>query len=182
MKRKIATSGNGELSLRTGGTPLQVSVINKPRKGSSEASARTVYRRTKAVEGYRESISGTKTEDVQRQKWAELRQLGRDELQELLHKSGLNIEVSEQSAIAMKSDLGIPWNRLRNLKCWLESFKLHIASEKKMRKVAGEQKYSEVEAENTPMMFPGPEIKLAPLVQVTDLDSLLFGHLEENLK
>lgn len=43
----------------------------------------------------------------------EIRHLSRSERQELLHSAGFTLEIPAEQGLAMKADLGIPWNKLR---------------------------------------------------------------------
>ena len=87
-----------------------MTLVSHPRLGSSP-SKRTLSRRTKSVESYRESIGGDVNVHA-----LELRHLAKQERQEILKCSGLTLEVPPGEGLAMKSDLGIPWNKLRHLR------------------------------------------------------------------
>ncbi|XP_048588967.1 uncharacterized protein LOC116611084 isoform X3 [Nematostella vectensis] len=115
-----------------------------------------------------------------------MQRMGQEERETIAQEAGLKIEVPEGQWLAMKADIGIPWNKLRELKRWLNSFGLQIASEKKQRKLAEGQKFTDIYSEEMPFVFSknggGTEIRLAVCAQVEDLTALVYGHLEENME
>ncbi|EDO40570.1 predicted protein [Nematostella vectensis] len=121
-----------------------------------------------------------------RPKKAEMQRMGQEERQTIVQEVGLKIEVPEGQGLAMKANIGIPWNKLRKLKRWLNSFGLQIASEKKQRKLAEDLKFADIYSEEMPFVFSktggGTEIRLAVCVQVEDLTALVYSHLEENME
>ena len=61
---------------------------------------------------------------------------------------------------------------------------MKLASEGAMREITHANMQLAIEAENVPMSFPehgGNDVKLAPLVQITDLKEAIFSMLE-NIK
>ncbi|XP_048588874.1 E3 ubiquitin-protein ligase TRIM39-like [Nematostella vectensis] len=186
MKRKLSVSQSLPVLLFTGGTPLKICHVPRPRTNSSSASSKTVQRRASVVETLRQQISGGERDDILRQKKAEMQRMGQEERETIAQEAGLKIEVPEGQGLAMKADIGIPWNKLRELKRWLNSFGLQIASEKKQRKLAEGQKFTDIYSEEMPFVFSktggGTEIRLAVCAQVEDLTALVYGHLEENME
>ena len=60
---------------------------------------------------------------------------------------------------------------------------MKLASEGAMRKIAHDNMQLDMEAENVPMSFSQPEsdeVKLAPLVQITDLKEAIFPMLDKH--
>ena len=80
---------------------------------SSEASARTLKRRTEMISRVRYITSGG---DNMVQLASEIQSLTKAEREELLHNAQLPIIIPTSQALAMKADLGIPWNKLRILR------------------------------------------------------------------
>lgn len=62
------------------------------------------------MENVRDLISSG---DAQFQLQEEIKHLSKEERQDLLKKAGFTLEVSPEQGLAMKADLGIPWNKLR---------------------------------------------------------------------
>lgn len=80
------------------------------------ASKKTVQRRASTVENIRMTISGGEKNDVEIQRMSELRRLGREERQSIIREAGLRLEIPPGEGLAMKSELGIPWNKLRHIR------------------------------------------------------------------
>ena len=57
----------------------------------------------------REVVSGG---DCNRQIQLEVKRLPREDRQQLLRSAGLNLRVPEGQGLAMKCDVGLPWNKL----------------------------------------------------------------------
>ncbi|KAK3700155.1 hypothetical protein QZH41_009868 [Actinostola sp. cb2023] len=116
MKRKRKSTNSQQIVLNSGGTPLKLSIVNSVRKNSTEASKKTVQRRASTVEQVRRVITGGTNEDCQIQQVAEFRRLGREERQQFVQEAGLSIEIPPEEGLAMKSELGIPWNKIRHIR------------------------------------------------------------------
>ena len=80
---------------------------------TSDASKRTVRRRSETLSKVREITSGG---DTTAQLAAEVKSLSKAEREELLQQAQLPILIPTNHALAMKADLGIPWNKLRILR------------------------------------------------------------------
>ena len=61
----------------------------------------------------REVVSGG---DCNRQLQLEVKRLPHEDRLELLRNAGLNLHVPEGQGLAMKCDVGLPWNKLRALR------------------------------------------------------------------
>ena len=89
--------------------------MRSPRTPSSKASARTVRERTRKIGDLRATVSGGDTtlqlsREIHQQSPDECKQL----LDELLAMPGtFKVQVSAHEALAVKSDLQIPWTKLR---------------------------------------------------------------------
>ena len=75
---------------------------------SPEASSKTVKQRSTTI---RKDISA----DPEYQLQSELKGLSKSAREDLL-KSELTAEVTAEQSVAMKEDLGIPWNKLRTIR------------------------------------------------------------------
>ena len=79
---------------------------------SSEASSKTLSRRTHTLSQLRTSLSGG---DTSAQLQSEIRALFKEERQEVLKEAHLPIEIPPDHALAMKADLALPWARMRSI-------------------------------------------------------------------
>jgi hypothetical protein len=80
---------------------------------TSEVSSRTAARRTKALNRVREVVSGG---DPNQQLQLEVKSLTRDDRERLLRSAGFTIHVPVGQGLAMRCDVGLPWNQLRELR------------------------------------------------------------------
>jgi hypothetical protein len=77
---------------------------------TSNACVRTIKRRNKSMGIIREVISGG---DSASQFKEELKTLDKDGREELLRSAGFTLDIPAEQGLAMKADLGLPWNKLR---------------------------------------------------------------------
>jgi len=96
--------------------PLKLLISSATRKASNDASKKTIQRRASAIESYRYEISGGTVADYKLQQLSEIRRLGREERRDIVSEAGLSIEIPPDEGLAMKSELGIPWNKIRNMR------------------------------------------------------------------
>ena len=80
---------------------------------TADASKRTIERRTEVLGHVRQLASGG---DISAQFAAEIKVLNKAEREDLLHQAQLPVVIPANHALAMKADLGIPWNKLRILR------------------------------------------------------------------
>ena len=80
---------------------------------TADASKRTIERRTEVLGHVRQLASGG---DISAQFAAEIKVLNTAEREDLLHQAQLPVVIPANHALAMKADLGIPWNKLRILR------------------------------------------------------------------
>ena len=93
---------------------------------SSEASKKTLLRRSHHLAKARESISGGASV-VQLQ--SEIRCLSKEDRQEILKGANLPIIIPTEHVLAMKADLSLPWAKLRvisRLACMLNTYSLNL--------------------------------------------------------
>lgn len=71
------------------------------------------------METFREDISRTSDKDklsVSVQQLAELRRLGQEERIAIIKEAGLALDIPPDEGLAMKTELGLPWNKIRHLR------------------------------------------------------------------
>ena len=89
--------------------------IPVPRVSSLEASGRTLRRRRDDLMRQRVSISGSSA-DAQAQLCLEVKALPEEERQSLLKEAGVTSTLDATQSLAIKSELSLPWYRLRILR------------------------------------------------------------------
>lgn len=141
--------------------------------------------------------------DSRSQMLAEIRHLSKDDRQNLLTSGGFTLDIPPGQGLAMKADLGIPWNKLRTIRRqgylykgtniqgfkshrWLKEWGLSMRSEKRQRVAAHELIGDNLEAESIPLTFPlkggGEEVRAAALCYAPNIVDKVVSLLEENEK
>lgn len=92
--------------------PLTMVRVANSRVPSSEASRWTLKRRTNTIAKVRSIESAG---DSSAQLASEIKSLSKEEREQLLSEAQLPIYIPPDHALALKSDLSIPWNKLRTL-------------------------------------------------------------------
>ena len=95
---------------------MKVCKVSHARKGSTTVCERTLQRRSASMEVIRGSISGNSLKDSACQIANEQKRRGVDERRDIMKKAGFEVEVPPGEGIAFKSNLAIPWNKLRLLR------------------------------------------------------------------
>lgn len=144
---------------------------------TSDASDRTIARRNKIIDRVRDVVSGG---DSAAQLREEVKHLSKAERQELLHSGGFRLDVPAEQGLAMKADLGLPWNKFNHFR-WLNQWGISLSSEKRQRKVARTLLGDNLEAEAVPLTFPlkksgGEEVRAVAYCYVPDLLQRVFHH------
>ena len=80
-------------------------------------------------------ISGSSSEAISTQTTHIVKSMGVTAREEIIKKLDVVIKISPEQVEAMKSCLSIPWNIFREMRRWLATFKVSIASEELSRKV-----------------------------------------------
>ena len=177
--------------------------VTTPRVDSQMASQRTRHRRSEEISSVRQVVSGGA--HIQQLK-DEVGILDEGERRKLLLQSKpLQVQIPVEEGLAMKADLGIPWNEMRTLRRlhtisstnlnrydipvyswirWMKAWGVSIASERKQRALSKELVGSNLASEAALFSFPmescGEELRPAPLVYVPDLSGKIFQLLEQN--
>ncbi len=79
---------------------------------SSEASSKTLSRRTQTLSQLRMTLSGG---DTSTQLQSEIRALTAEERRAVLKDANLPVEIPPDHALAMKADLALPWFKMRQI-------------------------------------------------------------------
>ncbi len=79
---------------------------------SSDASDKTLHRRSHELMEHREVASGGQSSQLQN----EVKCLGKEEWQNLLADAGFTVEFQQKHGLAVKVDLGMTWYKVRELR------------------------------------------------------------------
>lgn len=88
---------------------------------TADASSKTIARRIKTMDKVRDLVS---CGDSSTQLREEIKHLSKTERQELLHTAGFTLDIPPEQGLAMKADLGLPWNKLRIIRRQGRSLKI----------------------------------------------------------
>ena len=123
----VGAQEDGILEVTTAGKPQTWVCLTKGQSPNSDASERTLCQRTSELQHVSQIVSVSSSTA---QKAHEIRQLHKDEQDELLHSARLLPKGAKSgAALAMKGDLHVPWyNKLQKLRHWLRSFGLSFKS------------------------------------------------------
>ena len=141
VKRKLNTSTDkGTVRCQTGGQPLILKRLRKPRKETKQASRRTVKRRVNDLDEFRRDISGNNTTSVQLQLSSELKGLSQDTRSKVCEGAGVTVsgQIDSFEGVQLKSVVGLSWNQIRKLKHVLARSGIRFRCEQKQRKLTNE--------------------------------------------
>ena len=95
--------------------------MKQSKVGSSFASKRTLQRRAASIRHCRETVSGGGVQNTEKQQETEIKMMGKEQRQKILREAGITLEVTAEDGIAMKTELGVTWNKIRHrgLECYI---------------------------------------------------------------
>ena len=137
IRRMLAQSENRNiLRIKTRGQPIIFQRIPRPRKTSDKASSPTKRKRTKQISSIRSIMSGRKTEAVEAQEERDIRNITSERAKNIIRiskKWRTRKTISKTYAFAIKSKLGMSWDKFRDLTRMLRSHQVRIENEKAQR-------------------------------------------------
>ena len=85
-------------------------------KDSDKVCAKTIYNRNRYLMNMVQSTSGKSTAAVTKQAGKFVKTLGLEQREEILKQANIpSVEISEENLVAMKVDMGIPWEKLKTM-------------------------------------------------------------------
>ena len=161
--------------------PLTVKQVTMPRKSSQCSSKRTISSRTQETKEFIKIISGDTGEALKFQSASFIKSLGKEERAEIM--KSLSVTIPKNHMAAMKATLNMQWNQIRELRRWLKSFNVELASESKTRATVNERVGKGLITEMAPLTAPSQsgrylQINPTPWAYVYNL----VGHVLKHLK
>ena len=139
MRVKKSTLPCKSLQFKTGGPHvLTLAPLTVARKESQNVTQRTIQNRSKETKELLQIIAGSSSEAVATQASHFVKSLDASAREEILNGFKQTVTVPEVDVAAMKATLNIPWNLLRDIRRWLKTFKIKMASEAKSRDIVKE--------------------------------------------
>ena len=85
-------------------------------QGSSSASKKTLQNRSKFLQNQMETFAGSSKDDLAVQTGSLLKSYGEKERELILKTSQIkSIEILPKTMVAMKLDMGIPWEKMKTM-------------------------------------------------------------------
>ena len=176
-RESLKASKDSSIYCKTGGQPLIFVHVPRPRKSTTEASERTIRRRTAKLCHTRSQVSGGTEADKQAQMAHELkRQARRKKLSQILEKAGhtQSVAVTKILGLALKTHLGLSWSKYRDLKRIMRSIGVKHESEQKERLLRAEAVIGQIKVEEHSVNFRNPttgddECRTEPVGYIDDL-------------
>ena len=154
LKVKHSQLPNNSIQINTGGPqPLTLTTIALPRKETQDVTKRRVRSRTKQSKELLEMISGNSTQTTATQASHLVQSFDECSRQQILNSFKSTVTIPPDHVAAMKSTLNLPWNLLRDVRRWLQTFKVNLASESKSRIVFKEWVGDALRSEEVPALI-----------------------------
>ncbi|XP_057308721.1 uncharacterized protein LOC130647029 [Hydractinia symbiolongicarpus] len=156
-----------------------------PTKESDIASTKTIQNRTKFLKNQLIATSGKTKNVIIKQTGKVVKSFSSNDRQSILsNANNPQAEIDAESLVAMKVDMGIPWEKLKTMGRWLKTFDIQPASHNKQRQVAKAWCGEDVIVEDAPFTFPvkdmkgGFTIQTAPWAYINELPQHIVNHLD----
>ncbi len=91
---------------------ITLAKVTTARVNSSDASDKTLFRRSHKLMEHREVVSGGQSSQLQN----EVKCLGKEEQQKLPADAGFTVDIPAEFGLTMKVDLGMTWYKVRELR------------------------------------------------------------------
>ena len=143
------------------------------------ASAEAVRRRSVKLTEVSLELSGGTVEAARVQDLAGLNRRSQSEQDKLLKDAGLQATTpAAGSLLAIKADLQLSWNKLRNLKRWMKSFGIELESERTARPFIARSIPTYV-AKTLPMAKRNGDISMTSYVYFPNLVDIVINYLNK---
>ena len=189
-KRKLTYGKTDTITCRTGGQPLVLKRLSKPRKSTATASTHVIKRRANQLGQCRNIVAGDGSKPQEIQQTAELRSLSKPTRIRICAKAGIQhrTSINKHLSLAMKSSLNLTWSQMRKQKRFLKSLGVNYTNEKSER--AEQQKLLDdniilesvniaVKNDSAPESKAGFVVEQRPLVKVGDISKFVKNVLDQ---
>eukprot|EP00731_Ephydatia_muelleri_P024162 Em0016g433a len=143
---------------------VELALITQPRAAVRQLSKHSRKHRVNEMSSTRAILSAESSTVMFE---TELKSLDRKEKERLLKSAGITKGMTPEQGLALKADLGLPWNRLRMLRRWLKVAGVSLGAEKKQWVLSNHFVGDNLELELTPFSFTvsggGEEIRELPM-------------------
>ena len=134
LKLKAQESSTSLIRIQSGGShPITYTPVVVARKESQDVTPRVVQSRTKKQKEIMNLMAGSSSEAVGKQTSHLVKQLDKDTRVSILQNFQPTVTVLQDDVASMKSTLVLSWNKMRDIRRWLGTFKVSLAPEGKVR-------------------------------------------------
>ena len=152
MKQSTLPNRTTEI-VSAGPHPLTLTPVCDARKESTEISKRMLSARTKQSTEIVKMISGKTDESFLTQTSTIVRSLDQVSREKIIDNLDVKVSIPTEHSAAMKANLSISWNLMRNIRSWLHTFKIKLAPEGKTRKLTKEWVGGGMRSEHAPLFI-----------------------------
>ena len=139
IKASQSTGLQKLIEVKTGGPQLVTyAPVTAARRQSDEVTPRQLRKCTKELKEHVELVAGKSNEALLCQVSHMVKSFDEKECETILKNFKTTVSIPASHLAAMKSTLNLSWNTTREIKRWLKTFKVQLASEGKARDVTKE--------------------------------------------
>ena len=155
---------NKTVQLSSGSSrPLTLTPITVAHRESDVSKERTLIAHTKQTKEIMSVISGSSPEAMTKQTSHIVESFDTDSREAIVANLDQVIKISAEQMSSMKSCLSLPWNLVREIRRWLDSFKIEVPSVSSMRSVVGDWVGPSLRTEEIPATVVKNKTKLIAL-------------------
>ena len=182
MALTVKKSPNQLIEINSGGpNPMTLVPITVGRKESQIVSKRTLRARTQQISKFTNLVAGGSREGIVAQTAHIVKSFGVNEREDILKSFKDSVTVPADAVASMKSVLGLPWNLVRDIRRWLKTFHVSLASEGQVRSVVKDWVGTGLYAEELPATVIKDKrvsVKLKPWCYIFNLVGYVLHYLD----
>ncbi len=178
---QFSSSTSNIIKCKTGGQPIFLAKIAKPRIDSSQAKQTTKRNRTNLMSSIRKMLAGESEESVITQQTSELKRNPLPTRRNICDQAGIksNPKMSSKTLLAMKEATDLTWSQLRQQRRYLKEAGLAMPNEHEQRKIMSSLAADNVVTEITDFDHLG-ETHHAVFGRVANLSSFVTNILNKH--
>ena len=156
IKMQQSSLPNKSVELKTRGPqPVTLVPIVVPRKESTDASVRTLQSRSRQCKDMIKMISGNTEESFLKQTSLIVKSFDQVSREKVMSDIKVKINIPDEHTAARKTNLGIIWYLMRQIRLWLGTFQIKMASEATTRDLSKEWIGEDIRSEHAPSFVKG---------------------------
>ena len=172
--------------VKTRGQSIILQRVSMPMQTSDKASSPTKRRRAKQILAFRSIISGRKTEAIEAQEEKNIRSISTEKARKIIgisEKWKSRETIPKSYALAMKSKLGLSWDKFRALTRLLRPHNVRLENENAQRKYQSDILPQDLVVENHNFLLKNDKkedyFHSAPAMFIDNFQNYLFHILDQ---